>query len=73
MLLVQMVFTLRRPKDPGQCKMDDAVVPLFCDRRGATSIEYALIAAFISLLIVGWATSIGQSVNGFFMDVANGF
>ena len=43
------------------------------DPSGATSIEYALIATFISIMVVGWATFVGQSVSGFFMSVANGF
>ena len=43
------------------------------DRSGATSIEYALIATFISIVVVGWATFMGQSISGFFMSVANGF
>jgi len=43
------------------------------DRSGATSIEYALIATFISIVVVGWASFVGQSVSGFFMSVANGF
>ena len=43
------------------------------DRSGATSIEYALIAVFISILVVGWAAFVGTSVSNFFMQVANGF
>src|SRR5215212_4695168 len=43
------------------------------DRSGATSIEYALIGAFISIMIVAWATAIGSSVSDFFTQVANGF
>ena len=43
------------------------------DRSGVTSIEYALIASFISIMVVGWASFVGQSVSGFFMSVANGF
>jgi len=43
------------------------------DRSGATAIEYALIAALISILIVGWASSIGSSVTNFFNSVNGGF
>jgi len=43
------------------------------DRSGATSIEYALIAVFISILVVGWATFVGTAVSDFFTAVANGF
>jgi pilus assembly protein Flp/PilA len=50
-----------------------AVLKPLQHRSGATAIEYALIAALISLLIVGWATSIGGSVSGFFTSVNNGF
>jgi pilus assembly protein Flp/PilA len=43
------------------------------DERGATAIEYGLIAGFISLVVVAGATLIGQSVLGYFQAVANGF
>ncbi|MQX36036.1 Flp family type IVb pilin [Roseospira navarrensis] len=41
--------------------------------RGATSIEYALIAAFISIVIVGAVTAVGTSLDSFFGQVASGF
>ncbi len=47
--------------------------PAMIDRSGATAIEYALIAAFISILCVGWATTIGTDISNFFTNVANGF
>jgi len=55
-----------------------ALVPLRVDRlsfdrSGATSIEYALIAVFISIMVVGWASFVGTSVSDFFTAVANGF
>ena len=43
------------------------------DERGATAIEYGLIAGFISLAIVAGATQIGTAVNGFFQSAAAGF
>ena len=43
------------------------------DRSAATSIEYALIAAFISIMVVGWATFVGTAVSDFFTAVGNGF
>lgn len=46
---------------------------LWVDRSGATAIEYALIVVLISILIVGWASSIGTSVTNFFLSVNNGF
>lgn len=33
------------------------------DERGATAIEYGLIATLISILCVGGATAIGQNLN----------
>jgi len=54
-------------------RMRSAPMILGLDRSGATSIEYALIATFISIVVVGWATFVGQSISGFFMSVANGF
>jgi Flp pilus assembly pilin Flp len=54
-------------------RMRSALTALRLDRSGATSIEYALIATFISIVVVGWATFVGQSVSGFFISVANGF
>jgi pilus assembly protein Flp/PilA len=54
-------------------RMRSASMVLEHDRSGATSIEYALIATFISIVVVGWATFVGQSISGFFMSVANGF
>jgi pilus assembly protein Flp/PilA len=39
------------------------------DRRGATAIEYALIAVFLSILIVAGVTSIGSTLNGFFQSL----
>jgi Flp pilus assembly pilin Flp len=62
---------------PRMAKMTDrmrtAPKALRLDRSGVTSIEYALIASFISIMVVGWASFVGQSVSGFFMSVANGF
>ena len=54
-------------------KTRTVLMSLRLDRSGTTSIEYALIGAFISIMIVGWALAIGTSVSDFFMQVANGF
>lgn len=43
------------------------------DRRGATAIEYALIASLIGLTLIGGATVIGSELSGTFADVAAGF
>ena len=50
----------------------DGLRQAWCDRSGATAIEYALIAVFISILVVGWATFVGTSISQFFVDAGNG-
>jgi pilus assembly protein Flp/PilA len=40
---------------------------------GATSIEYALIASLIAVVIVGSIILIGGSVTGMFTNVSAGF
>ena len=44
---------------------------LLCDQSAATSIEYALIAGFLSILIIAGVNSIGTTVKGTFNNVAN--
>ena len=41
------------------------------DNTGATSIEYALIAGFLSILIIAGVNSIGTTANGTFNTVAS--
>jgi pilus assembly protein Flp/PilA len=41
------------------------------DVRGATAIEYALIASGISIVIVGTVATLGSNVKGFYSNVAN--
>jgi pilus assembly protein Flp/PilA len=43
------------------------------DERGATSIEYGLIAAGISIVIVGALRATGTQLAGAFQAVVNGF
>lgn len=43
------------------------------DKDGATSIEYALIAAILSLAIVAGAMDIGNALVNFFTDLATRF
>ena len=43
------------------------------DKHGATAIEYALIAASISIVIVTAVTAIGTTLKGFFDAVVAGF
>jgi pilus assembly protein Flp/PilA len=37
---------------------------------GATSIEYALIAALISIGVISWGTYTGQTLTGLFDNIA---
>lgn len=41
------------------------------DRRGATAIEYGLIAALIAVAGIAAFTSVGTSVKGTFNNAAN--
>ncbi|MGE5272022.1 MAG: Flp family type IVb pilin [Thiohalocapsa sp.] len=52
--------------------MQAAFQALCCDRRGATAIEYALIALFIAIVIVAGVSAIGTSVSTIFTQVGNG-
>ncbi|MFL6689466.1 MAG: Flp family type IVb pilin [Alphaproteobacteria bacterium] len=42
------------------------------DESGATAIEYGLIAALISVVIIAALTSVGTSLNAKFTSVATG-
>jgi pilus assembly protein Flp/PilA len=42
------------------------------DESGATAIEYGLIAALISIVIVTVLTTIGTQLNGVFTSVSSG-
>lgn len=41
------------------------------DTRGATAIEYAMIAALISVAIVAGARSIGVAISNKFVPISN--
>jgi pilus assembly protein Flp/PilA len=41
------------------------------DARGATAIEYAMIASMISIAIVAGVSSIGTKLSGFFTSVTD--
>jgi pilus assembly protein Flp/PilA len=43
------------------------------DERGATAIEYAMIAAGIAVAIVGVVTTLGTSVSGMFTKVKSAY
>ena len=53
--------------------MRDQIKRFLLDQAGATSIEYALIAAIVSIVIVSGATSIGINLRGSFDQVSSGF
>lgn len=53
--------------------MSDMIRRLSGNQDGATSIEYALIAAFVGLVIIAGVVSIGAELTGVFTDVKNGF
>lgn len=41
------------------------------DTRGATAIEYGLIAALLSLVVAAATTSIGSSLTGMFQKIVD--
>ena len=41
-----------------------------CDERGATSIEYAIIASGVSIVIVGVIATLGSNVKGLYSSIA---
>lgn len=41
------------------------------DRRGATAIEYALIASLLSIMILAGVTSVGTQLSAFFTSMAS--
>lgn len=43
------------------------------DRRGATAIEYGMIAACCAILIISSLSSIGESLNDIFASLQSGF
>ena len=43
---------------------------LAADKRGATAIEYAMIASLVSVLIVTAVSLIGTTLSGFFQTLA---
>lgn len=43
------------------------------DRRGATAIEYGLIALFIAVAIVASVTALGGTLQGMYQKIANIF
>lgn len=50
--------------------MTDLMVSFFKDRRAATAIEYAILAASVSLVIIAVVQQIGAKLSGVFTSVA---
>lgn len=48
------------------------IMKFFRDERGATAIEYALIASLIGLVLVVAIGAVGDSLTGTFDDAAAG-
>lgn len=46
-------------------------VKLIRNQKGATAIEYGLIAALIAVAAIGAMTSVGQKLNSTFNNVAS--
>lgn len=44
---------------------------LLADRRGATAIEYGLIASLIVIAMMGGLTALGGGANGMWGDLGN--
>jgi pilus assembly protein Flp/PilA len=51
--------------------MSTLIGRFFRNEDGATSIEYALIASLISIVIVGGAMSLGDKLNATYTKVAD--
>ena len=51
--------------------MTNFFAALLKDESGATAIEYGLIAALISVVIIGAVTTIGTKLNGTFLLIGN--
>jgi pilus assembly protein Flp/PilA len=50
--------------------MRDFMTKLFSDRSGTTAIEYGLIAALISVVIIGAVTLVGSNLSNTFSTIA---
>ncbi|HEY5238349.1 MAG TPA: Flp family type IVb pilin [Rhizomicrobium sp.] len=75
---IQMVEAPRFDEHPnaarGPAADTDAARPsLIRDERGATAIEYGLIALLIAMVIITGLTSVGSKLSGIFNSVQAGF
>lgn len=60
----------RGPEEGGLTAIRDAMRLLRADRRGATAIEYGLIAALIVIAMMGALQALGGGVNGKWSQLA---
>jgi pilus assembly protein Flp/PilA len=51
-------------------KMKQLVKNFLVDEQGATAIEYGLLAALISVVIITAATAVGTNLSGIFTAIA---
>jgi pilus assembly protein Flp/PilA len=52
--------------------MRNLICQFIADRRGATALEYALIAVMVSIVIIAGATSMGTHLSSMYLqEVAN--
>jgi pilus assembly protein Flp/PilA len=47
------------------------VLHFFSDEQGATAIEYGLLAALISVVIITAATAVGTNLSALFQSIAD--
>lgn len=50
--------------------LKSALQGFWCDESGATAIEYALIAALISVAVIAGASALGVNIGGLFSKIA---
>lgn len=48
------------------------IIQFLCDERGASAIEYGLIAALIAAVIIGAVGGIGDQVRSTFVSICTG-
>ncbi len=55
----------------GMILMRNLVLNLLRDRSGATAIEYGLIAALISVVVIVALTQVGSTLNNVYLAIAS--
>lgn len=73
MLLIVFAYTCSRGRGPGKDGVD-AIRKMLCgllaDRRGATAIEYGLIAALIVIAMMGGLSALGGGAGGMWTELS---